>query len=1098
MPNFAALLWIGLVGVALAAWSPAPAAGQQTLDAMDSADRWEAVASDGVVLAIKVEADGGASGGRAIRLDFDFRSGAGFAGIRRKLDLPLAENYELNLRLRGDLPENNLEVKLVDPSGENVWWVNRRSYDFPTAWTTLVHKRRHLQFAWGPAGPGTPLATAGAIEIVVASVAGGRGTVWLDELTYRELPPQRAYAGVPRLAATSGDPSGLMAAEGGDWSPAPGASGAGGAAGAALTLDFGESHEFGGLKVESQAGAGGEAAGFEVQFSDDGATWRTVRTVAAGRGAPGGRVVQRIALPESQSRQARLVFAPGAGARVRRLAVEPVEFAADANSVLLATARGAAPGLYPRYTTGRQSFWTVVGASEDEREALINEEGMIEVDRKAFSIDPFVHLEDAAGGRLLTWNGAELDATLLERYLPIPSVVRRTGDVELRVTAFVDGEAGASTLYAMYQVSLRPGAAAARGRLLLALRPLQVNPPWQFLNTVGGVAPVRTIEHSGAGTVLVDPARGLQPLHLLTPLPPEGGFGASTADEGDATSYLARGELPPHQRVDDPERGASAAAGYPFALGGGDSMTVVVAYPLHAGSPKPPAGLDAAGAARHASERMEGVAAAWRGRLDRVRFTVPPEGGRVVDTLKANLAYILINRDGAGFQPGSRSYERSWIRDGSMTSAALLEMGLFDEVKRFVAWYAPFQFPSGKVPCVVDRRGPDPVPEHDSHGQLVFAIANHHRYTKDAAFLESMFPHVERAVGYIESLRAQRMTGEFTDAAATRQEPGKPPVPATAFFGLVPESISHEGYSNKPMHSYWDDFFVLRGLKDAVYAAKVLGRTEQAARWATLEADFRRDLLRSIAAAMKAHGIDYIPGCVELGDFDATSTTIALIPGGEMNRLPREALERTFERWWGHFERRRDDPAAGGPDYTPYELRILGSLTLLGRKDRAYEALRWFMEDQLPAGWLHWGEIVHRDRRAGKWIGDMPHTWVGSDGISAIRAMFAYEEESDESLVLLAGIPDDWFAAPGGVGVSGMRSPHGTIHVAAEMKGDALAVQVGAGLTPPPGGVIVRGAARPIVSATVNGAPATVVGSGSTQGVRVDRVPAQVMIQHGR
>ena len=33
--------------------------------------------------------------------------------------------------------------------------------------------------------------------------------------------------------------------------------------------------------------------------------------------------------------------------------------------------------------------------------------------------------------------------------------------------------------------------------------------------------------------------------------------------------------------------------------------------------------------------------------------------------------------------------------------------------------------------------------------------------------------------------------------------------------GLVTESISHEGYSAKPVHSYWDDFWALRGLDDA-------------------------------------------------------------------------------------------------------------------------------------------------------------------------------------------------------------------------------------------------------------------------------------------
>jgi hypothetical protein len=39
----------------------------------------------------------------------------------------------------------------------------------------------------------------------------------------------------------------------------------------------------------------------------------------------------------------------------------------------------------------------------------------------------------------------------------------------------------------------------------------------------------------------------------------------------------------------------------------------------------------------------------------------------------------------------------------------------------------------------------------------------------------------------------------------------------------VPESISHEGYASQPRHSYWDNFFVLRGLKDAAAMAAVLG-----------------------------------------------------------------------------------------------------------------------------------------------------------------------------------------------------------------------------------------------------------------------------------
>ena len=81
-----------------------------------------------------------------------------------------------------------------------------------------------------------------------------------------------------------------------------------------------------------------------------------------------------------------------------------------------------------------------------------------------------------------------------------------------------------------------------------------------------------------------------------------------------------------------------------------------------------------------------------------------------------------------------------------------------ESASEFVDWYAPYQFESGKVPCVVDRRGPDPVPENDSHGELILAVMNVYRFTSDKEFLERNWPHVEKAVAYIESLRSQRMT----------------------------------------------------------------------------------------------------------------------------------------------------------------------------------------------------------------------------------------------------------------------------------------------------------------------------------------------------
>ena len=90
----------------------------------------------------------------AMRLDFDFVGGGGYAVARRELDIPLPGNYEFTFQIRGTAKPNHLEFKLIDASGENVWWSVRRDVDFPEQWETFRIKRRHIQFAWGPLGGG--------------------------------------------------------------------------------------------------------------------------------------------------------------------------------------------------------------------------------------------------------------------------------------------------------------------------------------------------------------------------------------------------------------------------------------------------------------------------------------------------------------------------------------------------------------------------------------------------------------------------------------------------------------------------------------------------------------------------------------------------------------------------------------------------------------------------------------------------------------------------------------------------------------------------------------------------------------------------------
>ncbi len=81
--------------------------------------------------------------GKALCLDYDFNGVSGYVGIQRELPIDYPDNYQFKFDLRGDSPKNDLQFKLIDASGDNVWWVNRTKYDYPRTWTEVRYKKRH-------------------------------------------------------------------------------------------------------------------------------------------------------------------------------------------------------------------------------------------------------------------------------------------------------------------------------------------------------------------------------------------------------------------------------------------------------------------------------------------------------------------------------------------------------------------------------------------------------------------------------------------------------------------------------------------------------------------------------------------------------------------------------------------------------------------------------------------------------------------------------------------------------------------------------------------------------------------------------------------
>jgi hypothetical protein len=1061
-----------------------PATTWRTLDPMNDAAGWHVQPSDGVKASVVTDTvEGGQS---VVRLDVDFTSGAGFVVLSRDIEVTLPENYAFAVDLRGELGDNNLELKLVDQprerpegAGENVWWVNRKAYRFPRTFTTLTCRARHFSFAWGP-GHGAKIPVVKRVEFAIAASEGGKGSVWFRDLRFRELPASSGESTIVSAEASS-----TLDADHGAGNlvtgAQPGWASAKDVKEATITLPFSTPREVGAVTLNWKSGASPED--YEVQFSDDAQTWVTARRIVGSSG-----LQDVIPTPDAEGSALRIVMrkpAVGAGFALDSLKLHGPEFSSSPSAILSSFAKMRPRGWYPRMYLGEQSYWTVVGVSGDDNEGLLSEDGQLEVGKRGFTLEPFIYLDGA--DKPLTWADGETRHGLPLGYIPVPSLTRKMGALDLSVTAWASGKPGESILWVRYRLD-NTGNAPIKGKFFLAFRPSQVLTPWQQLNLDGGFSPIHSLRFDGADAIINDSTRVRA---LVRPQP--GDIAAISSDDGDIIEWISRGDLPNSEQATDDTGFASGAAMWKFGVDPRNSVNLYFAIPLHTSfGPLEQPGPIRGGLANFVEGIHRDTLDGWKAALSKTGLDLPSEGGgrEVQNAVLANLGYILINRDGPGIQPGSRTYERSWIRDGSMTSAALLKLGMTQEVKQFVEWYAPYQFESGKVPCVVDRRGPDPVPEHDSHGQLIWAIVNTARQTGDDEFLRRMYPHIRRAVAHINELRAQRMTERYRSDDLSTPEPGKPPVPLKAFFGLVPESISHEGYSAKPMHSFWDGLYVLRGLRDAVWAAERLGEKADALAWAKDRDQYSTDLRASFALTMKTHGIDYIPGCVELGDFDPTSTSIALDPVSAEDVLPEGALKRTFEKYVQNMRDRLKNPST----YTPYEWRNVGALVRLGMKAEAWELTRFLLRDSRPAGWHTFAEIVYPGYRDKGFVGDIPHTWCGSDFINAVITMLVYTRDDENAIVLLAGVPEVMARSLNGVGFTDLHTVYGPISARAKSADNTFRVQVtGDHLTMPAGGVVIcsPGDTAP-TSATLNGQPATL----EAGRVRVHTLPAEVVFTH--
>jgi hypothetical protein len=733
------------------------------------------------------------------------------------------------------------------------------------------------------------------------------------------------------------------------------------------------------------------------------------------------------------------------------------------------------PALFPPTLHHQQVYWTALSVPSGQQKSLFDEYGDLEPAKDAPLLQP---LWRDASGRVVAAFAATRVQRLREGWIPIPEVQwsPQPGLLVRSEAVAVNTAAGPATL-TRYHLE-NTGAADVDGQLALLVRPVQVNPVWQN----GGVAEIRSASFEGIGPNTRLIVNGATLLVSLTGPSAQGvaPFGPTGGTE--ITRYIMEGGVPPNASMKDPLGLGAAAMLYTVHLEAHEQTDVVIMFPggaapvKAAGKPRRDAPAEEIVPAITTPTDYDKVAAfteqQWRAHLLHVGIDLPDPS--IVDTLRAQVGYMLVNAKGPILLAGPRNYSRSFIRDGSATASILLRMGVPGPARDYLRWYAEHGVRANGLisPILNDdgsvNRGIGSELEYDSQGEFVALVADMARYGGGAASVREYLPAVRGALQFLQSLRERTVVAGYQAGSEAPER----------FRGILAPSISHEGYP-APTHSYWDDYWALKGWHDGAWLARQWGVSDMA-QWADQQEGALRDgLAASIRATIAWKHIDYIPASADFGDIDPASVSIGLDPAGQQALLPDAALRTTFMRYLDEV-RRRSLPGARYT-YTPYEFRNVLTFVHLDQPLLAEELLTRLRTARNPTGWQVFAEVVRSPPRQVFYLGDMPHTWVGAEYVRAIMGMLLHE--GDGRLELLPGTPPDWVTGKG-LAVERLPTAFGALSFSAQQEDNELHVQLGATLSPATQVQVSWPRRTRPRSVTVDGKPRT---DFSEEGIRLER-----------
>jgi hypothetical protein len=217
--------------------------------------------------------------------------------------------------------------------------------------------------------------------------------------------------------------------------------------------------------------------------------------------------------------------------------------------------------------------------------------------------------------------------------------------------------------------------------------------------------------------------------------------------------------------------------------------------------------------------------------------------------------------------------------------------------------------------------------------------------------------------------------------------------------------VSEDTGSSRWTYVYEHDFWAALGLREAIKAARYLGRREDIAWMTDTYNGFRGDLLKSIGQAYSTVGGGrFIPGDPFDPDLDINGDLAAVYPTrfldphdpmvtASLERIAQHGREGLYT-WF---------KTLNNGDMWTY-MTVDWAMCYMLRDDLKmfYKLFNSYVDHAAPTN--NWPECIYSESRLG--TGDTPHGWAAASYVLLHRNSFVYENEED--LDLCWGVHPEW------------------------------------------------------------------------------------------